>query len=46
LAFGGGIGTFAMPWHFPLPVPVPITRPAASRLVPVKPPAGLLLVAD
>ena len=42
---GGGTGTFAVPWHFPLPLLPPISRPDASRWVPVNDPEGLAFVA-
>jgi hypothetical protein len=44
LAAGGGTGTFVTPWHFPLPVLLPIRRPDASRWVPVSDPEGLAFV--
>lgn len=38
---GGGKGTFATSWHFPMPLllaePLPITRPEASRWVACEP---------
>ena len=37
----GGKGTGAGLWHFPLPELVPVTRPEASRRMPVTVPAGL-----
>lgn len=41
---GGGTGTTAVPWHFPLPVLPPVRRPDASRWVPVNDPEGLVFV--
>lgn len=43
-AVGGGTGTRVTPWHFPLPPLLPVSRPEASRCVPVKDPARLPLV--
>lgn len=40
----GGAGTTAVPWHFPLPVLPPVSRPDASRRVPVDNPEGLAVV--
>ena len=44
LSPGGGAGTAAVRWHFPLPVLPPVSRPAASRWVPVNDPEGLAFV--
>lgn len=43
---GGGAGTTAAPLHFPLPALPPISRPDASRCVPVDDPDGLPLVVE
>ena len=40
----GGVGTTAVPWHFPLPVLPPVSRPEASRWVPVNDPEELAFV--
>jgi hypothetical protein len=40
-ALGGGRGIGTLFGHFPLPELVPVTRPEASRRVPVTVPAGL-----
>ena len=39
-----GGGTTAVPWHFPLPVLPPVSRPDASRWVPLNDPEGLAFV--
>ena len=39
-----GAGVRVTPWHFPLPVLLPIRRPDASRWVPVSDPEGLAFV--
>ena len=40
----GGTGTRVTPWHFPLPELLPVSRPEASRWVPVTDPEWLPLV--
>jgi hypothetical protein len=41
---GGGTGTRATPWHFPVPVLFTATRPDASLCVAVTNPPGLTFV--
>ena len=43
---GGGTGTFTTPWHFPLPLLLPVSRPDASRWVPLNDPEELPLVVE